>query len=638
MDTQEFKRKLTAVFSADVAGYSRLMGEDEAATVKTLESYKQIMFSLIKQHRGRVIDSPGDNILAEFASVVDAVQCGVAVQNELKARNANMSEGRKMQFRIGVNLGDVIEEGERIYGDGVNIAARLETLADPGGICISKTAFDHIESKLPLGYQFLGEQTVKNIAKPVGAYKVLMEPRVLPVEEKRIPKEIAFWQRKPVLAVSIAALILLIGLAVWKFYWRAPKFEPASKEKMAYPLPDRPSIAVLPFDNISGDREQDYIADGITENIISYLAKIPEMFVIDRKSTSAYKGKQLKIQQVSEDLGVQYILEGSVQKTLNKLRVTAQLVDALKGRQLWTDRYDRDFQDLFALQDEITVNILKAIGVQLTGERLILQSDTTNLEAWGYANKALSLNYTGKKEAVLEARALSEKAVKLDPDYGYAWSIHAWTYIIPVMLGYDDSPAASLKRAAELAQKVEATGKAPGVFHQAMLGIYLLQGRYDEAIAEGEKAVAIVPNEADHYIFLGLALCFAGRPNEAIANTKKAMRLFPNHPPLYFVFLGRAYELAGHYSDAIVAFDKVIERSVKGAYPIIEAHEFLAIIYARLGQMDKAKSHADELLKIDPKFTADSFRITNPYKDPAYTENLVGLLVKAGLPEKSPLR
>ena len=228
MSPESFKRKLTAILSADVKGYSRLMGENEAETVKTLTAYRKIMGELIQQHRGRVIDSPGDNILAEFASVVDAVQCSVAAQNEFKARNAELPENRRMEFRIGVNLGDVIEEENRIYGDGVNIAARLEALADPGGICISKTAFDHIESKLPLGYQFLGEQTVKNIAKPVGAYKVLMEPRVLPVEEKKKTKEVTFWQRKPFLAGAVAVLVVVIGVAVWNFYLRAPKIEPAS--------------------------------------------------------------------------------------------------------------------------------------------------------------------------------------------------------------------------------------------------------------------------------------------------------------------------------------------------------------------------------------------------------------------------
>src|SRR5512147_3074138 len=230
MEQKGYRRKLTAILSADVAGYSRLMQDDEVATVRALETYKRIISDLVTHHRGRVVDSPGDNLLAEFASVVDAVQCSVAVQKELQARNAELPENRRMQFRIGVNLGDVIEEGDRIYGDGVNIAARLESIADPGGICVSKTAFDHIESKLPFGYAYLGEQTVKNIAKPVGAYKVLMEPRVLPVEEKKKAKEVPVWQRKPVLAGAVALLVLIIGAAVWSFYLRVPRIEPASKD------------------------------------------------------------------------------------------------------------------------------------------------------------------------------------------------------------------------------------------------------------------------------------------------------------------------------------------------------------------------------------------------------------------------
>jgi adenylate cyclase len=253
MATDDFKRKLTAVFSADVVDYSRLMGEDESATVKTLETYKGVMFSLIKQHRGRVVDSPGDNLLAEFGSVVDAVQCAVAVQKELQARDASLPENRRMQFRIGINLGDVIEEQDRIYGDGVNIAARLEALADPGGICVSKTAFDYVESKLPLGYQFLGEQEVKNIAKPIGAYKVLMETRVIDEEEKQEARAHPLWRRKALLSVGIIVILAVIGTLYWNFYLRRPSVEPASVERMAFPLPDKPSIAVLPFTNMSDD-------------------------------------------------------------------------------------------------------------------------------------------------------------------------------------------------------------------------------------------------------------------------------------------------------------------------------------------------------------------------------------------------
>jgi adenylate cyclase len=383
MNTQEFKRKLTAVFSADVAGYSRLMGEDESATVKTLEAYKQVMFSLIKQHRGRVIDSPGDNLLAEFASVVDAVQCGVAVQNELKARNADLPENRKMQFRIGINLGDVIEEGERIYGDGVNIAARLEALADPGGICVSKTAFDHIETKLPLGYEFLGEQEVKNIAKPVGAYRVLMDPRVTVAGAKvKVPK-VPLWRHKSVLASVIVVLLVIISLVVWNFYWRAPKIEPASKERMAFPLPDRPSIAVLPFVNMSGDPKDDLFADGLAEGIINALAKSEHLFVIARNSSFTYKGKPVKVKQVAEEMGVRYVIEGSIQREGERVRITAQLIDALTGHHLFSERYDKDLKSMLDLQDEITMKVLAAVRVKLTtGEVAPRTKGTKNLDAY----------------------------------------------------------------------------------------------------------------------------------------------------------------------------------------------------------------------------------------------------------------
>jgi TolB-like protein len=283
----------------------------------------------------------------------------------------------------GINLGDVIQEEERIYGDGVNIAARLEGLANPGGICISKTAFDQIESKLPYGYEFLGDQPVKNIAKPVGAYRVLMEPRVTvegePEKEKRSPVK-----RMPILVGAVAVLVLAVAVGVWQFYARRPSVETASVEKMAFPLPEKPSIAVLPFDNLSGDPEQDYIADGLTENIITGLSHIPEMFVIARNSVFTYKGKAVKINQVSEDLGVRYVLEGSVQKAGDQLRVNAQLIDALKGHHLWAERYDRELKDLFKLQDEITMKVMTAMEVKLTRGELSRLYRTDNFVAWGY--------------------------------------------------------------------------------------------------------------------------------------------------------------------------------------------------------------------------------------------------------------
>jgi adenylate cyclase len=318
MITDKIKRKLTAILSADVKGYSRLMGEDEEWTLRTLNAYKELMGSFIQQHQGRVVGTAGDSVLAEFASVVDAVQCAVEIQQVLRAKNAMLPETRRMEFRIGINLGDVIEEGDSIYGEGVNIAARLESLAEAGGICISGSAYDQIESKLPLRYDYLGEHQVKNIVKPVRVYKAHIETEL------------------------------------------------ASQEKMAFPLPDEPSIAVLPFVNMSDDAKQEFLCDGWTEVIIAVLAKISGLFVIARNSTFTYKGKPVKVKQVSEELGVRYVLEGSIQKSGDRLRITAQLIDALTGNHIWAERYDRKLQDLFVLQDEVSLKILKALQVKIT--------------------------------------------------------------------------------------------------------------------------------------------------------------------------------------------------------------------------------------------------------------------------------
>jgi len=380
---KSFKRKLAAIFSADVAGYSRLMGEDEEATVRTITAYREVLASLIRQHNGQVIDAPGDNLLAEFASVVDAVQCAVAVQMEIKACNNELPEYRRMQFRIGINLGDIIQEGERIYGDGVNIAARLEGLAEPGGICISKTVFDHIESKLPYGYDFIGDQTVKNIAKPVGAYRVLMEPRVT-TTSKNIRKKSVTSRRGSIMAAAAAILVLAIAVAMWKFFMRSPSVDPAPSNKAAYPVPDKPSIAVLPFDNLSDDPAQEYFVDGMADELITGLSKISGLLVISRNSSFTYKGKPAKIQQVAEDLNVAYVLEGSVQKSGNRVRIRAQLIDGKTDHHLWAETYDGVMDNIFDLQDQITRKIVDALAVKLTKaeEDRFTAAETDNIKAY----------------------------------------------------------------------------------------------------------------------------------------------------------------------------------------------------------------------------------------------------------------
>ena len=636
MNTQDFKRKLTAVFSADVAGYSRLMGEDEAATVETLEAYRQIMFSLIKQHRGRVIDSPGDNLLAEFASVVDAVQCGVAVQNELKARNADLPENRRMQFRIGINLGDVIEEQDRIYGDGVNIAARLESCAEPGGICVSKTAFDHIETKLPLGYEYLGEKEVKNIAKPVGAYRVLMEPRVTIAGAKEKKLSIPVWRRKGVLAGAAAVLVLIIGLAFWNFYWRAPKIEPASKEKMAFPLPDKPSIAVLPFVNMSANPEYDSLADSLSENIIYTLSYLPGMFVISRNSTFSYKGKPVEIRQIAEQLGVRYVLEGSVLRAENRVRVTAQLIDATTGYHLWSGRFDRTLNDIFSLLDEITKNIAIELQVKVSPDQwAVLTHKTDNFDAWAAATRAYSLLLRGAGE---EAQGLAEKSVVLDPKYGFGWAVLAALHTLKVYYGLSQSPADSIKLAAECNEKALTLDPTLSCATANRGQIYLLQGKIEDAIALGKKAIEMAPSLDANYIIFGMTLDFAGRFEEAIPLFKKAMRLNPFYPALRLKLYGMSCLMADRKEEALIAFKELLQRTQRGEFPPpLVSHLGLCAVYAELGREIEAKTHVQQILKINPNFSLEEAKKVHRWRDPEYSERWLSYLRKAGIPDRPPL-
>jgi adenylate cyclase len=638
MNQEGFKRKLTAILSADVAGYSRLMAEDESATVKTLAAYREVMASLIKQHRGRVVDSPGDNVLAEFASVVDAVQCGVSVQKELQARNADLPENRRMQFRIGINLGDVIEEEDRIYGDGVNVAARLEGLADPGGICISKTAFDQIETKLPLGYEYLGEQPIKNIPKPVGAYKVLMEPRVTVAEATERGKAVPLWRRKSILAGGVALMVLVIVAWVWNFYFRPPPMEVASKERMAFPLPDKPSIAVMPFKNLSGEREQEFLADGITENIITALSKTPKMFVIASNSVFTYKGKAVKIQQVAEEMGVRYVLEGSLQKSGDRLRINAQLIDAIKGHHLWAERYDRKIKDIFAIQDEITMKILTAMEVKLTeGEAAGAHAKgTANLEA--YLKDLQGREYLRKvtKDDNMVSRKLLEEAIALDPNFPSPYVGLAYTYMIAASRGWSDSPGSSLAKADELAQKAIALDDSLDMAHALIGRLYAVKRQFDKAISEGEKAIALGPNNSGNMVMLATTLTQAGKAEDAVKWAEKAVRINPRPPLLYVTMLGYAYADAGRYADAITTFKKVLKENPN--FDLVPV--YLPAVYMLAGYEDEARAAVEELLSKDSNLCIESVRASfkrRVYKSENIYEYVIEGLRKAGLPETPPL-
>ena len=628
--TQEgFKRKLTAILSADAVGYSRLMAEDEAATVKTIAAYREIMTSLIKQHRGRVVDSPGDNVLAEFSSVVDAVQCAVAVQNEIQTRNAELAKYRRMEFRIGINLGDVIDEDDRIYGDGVNIAARLESLADPGGICVSKTAFDQIETKLPLGYEYLGEQSVKNIPKPVGAYRVLMKPDAAGkvIGEKRF---LGRYSRRTAMAAIIILVIVAGGLIGWNIYLQqSKKVEPASVDKIAYPLPDKPSIAVLPFDNMSDDPKQEYFSDGITENIIMALSKTPKLFVIARNSSFTYKDKPVKVQQVAEELGVRCILEGSVQKTDNRVRITAQLIDALDGKHLWAERYDRNLSDIFAIQDELTIKIISALQVKLTEGESSLGVGTDNIDAYLKYLQARKQGQKLSKENNALRIKLAEEAIALDPEYADAYLEIGSAHLTDIWYSSSDLSKQLLEQA-ELNVKKAISLRADHAEARALLGhIYLFKRQFDEAIAEGERAVAMAPNSAPVHAWLAFSLECVGRPEEALSLFEKAMRFSPISDSWYLAMLGYCYFDMGQYEEAISAFKRFLDLSPGEPLTIAS----LAATYSMLGREEEARAAVAEVLRIDPKFSVEAQRKKSLYKNPEDVKNLYGAQLKAGLPE-----
>jgi len=625
------KRKLTAILSADVKGYSRLMQDDEEATVRTISAYREVMTSLIKGQNGKVVDAKGDNLLAEFPSVVDAVRCGVMIQKKLKAKNSKLPENRKMEFRIGINLGDVIEEEGTIYGDGVNIAARLEGLAEGGGICISRMAFDSVKNKLEIGYEYLGEHSVKNIAEPVCVYKVLMASehagKVIG-EERQKPKQWRF-----AAAVSAVALLVVAGaFFVWHFYFQPPPIEAASIEKMAYPLPDKPSIAVLAFENMSEDPKQEYFSDGITENIITALSKVPRLFVIARNSTFTYKGKPVKVKQVSEELGVQYVLEGSVQRSADRIRITAQLIDALKGRHLWAERYDRDLTEIFALQDEITLKILKAIQVKLTeGETTYLSvpdaGGKQDLDCYLKTMEALGHVQRANVEDLNVARRIAEEAIATCPELQKPYTLMAAIHMMDYWFGTSKSPKKSIGKAIELAQKSLAVDDTRAETHALLGQLYCLAKRWNKAIAEGERGVALNPSGADVKYWYAATLTFAGKPEEAIPLFEKAIRLNPFGPSRYFLSYGHALRYAGRFEEAISANKKAIQREPNNFF----AHLNLAATYNMVGLAKEAQAEASEVLRLKPKFSLDYLAKVSGYRDRAETDKIITALRQAGL-------
>ncbi|WP_119462954.1 adenylate/guanylate cyclase domain-containing protein [Rhodospirillaceae bacterium SYSU D60014] len=576
------KRRLAAILATDVVGYSRLMGRDETGTLERLKAYrKELVEPLIDAHQGRVVKLMGDGALVEFGSVVDAVECAVAIQTGMAERERNTPEHERIRLRIGINLGDVIHEDSDLYGDGVNVAARLEQIAEPGGIVVSGTAYDHLQGKLACAFQYLGERRLKNIERAARVYRV--------ASDSTTPTSV-----------------------------------------LALPLPDKPSVVVLPFENMSGDPEQGYFSDGVTDDLITDLSKISGLFVIARNSAFTYKSKAVKVQEVSRELGVRYVLEGSVRKAGNRVRITAQLIDGLTGGHLWAERYDRDLTDIFAVQDEVTREIVSALAVKLTKQEKerLSRKGTDNLEAYDHflRGREHAWRHTGEGSAL--ARPLLERAIALDPGFPAAYAMLAHILHLEYVNRWSDTPEQSLRQAHKLALKAVALDDSEPQAHFALGVVSMWMKELERALAEGEKVLALDPNFAPGYALLGNTLNYAGRPEEAIEQLTEAMRLDPHYPDVYLYFLGMARFLLGRYEAAI---DVLRERIARNPDTDV-THVLLAACCGHLGRIEEARAEWREALRINPDFSLEHRRQILPFKNPGDFERIADGLREVGPP------
>ncbi|HKG99802.1 MAG TPA: adenylate/guanylate cyclase domain-containing protein [Bradyrhizobium sp.] len=577
------KRKLAAILAADVVGYSRLMAHDEAGTLTRLQAHRrQLIDPRVTEHCGRIVKLMGDGTLVEFASVVDAVQCATAIQLAMRQINAGHPEDQRMVFRIGIHLGDIIIEGDDIYGDGVNIAARLEGIAESGGISISEDAWRQVEGKVAANFVDTGEQSLKNMVRPVRVYRAELDA---PIKARPSPTASA--------------------------------------------VPEKPSIAVLPFDNISGDLTQEFFADGLAEDIITTLSKLAGLRVIARNSSFVYKRRALDVREVAKQLGVRYVLEGSVRKAGDRIRITAQLIDAENGSHLWAERYDRVLSDIFAVQDEITLVLATEMQVKLTeGEQARLHYTTTsNVEAWTHWARGLShYRQAVTKEKLGPARFHWERALALDPNSATLNAMLGIMHYVDARFGWWDDREIAIAKARAYAERAMALDpESPDACSTSSL-VLLLEGRYEEAATYARRAVQLAAGSADAATFACFVLASSGYPEEAVAQIERAMTLSPSYPGYYLGHSGNAYRLSGRIQEAIAAFIAYDARSP--GFGLAD----LVIIYQQTGQFELARRTAERLLAVRQDFTIASWARTQFRRDTAQLEADVAALRAAGIP------
>jgi len=568
------ERRLAAIFAADVAGFSRLVGADEEGTVARLQSHRrELIEPKIAEHQGRLVKTTGDGVLVEFASPVRALRCAIDVQHGMAKRNADIPEGKRIEFRIGINLGDVVvEEDGDIFGDGVNVAARLENIAEPGTVFISRTVRDFVTDAAELALEDLGERELKNIVRPVQVFRIAPAPAV----------------------------------------------------------PQKPSIAVLPFTNMSGDAEQEYFSDGMTEDLITDLSKVSALFVIARNSSFAYKGRAVKVQEIGRDLGVRFVLEGSIRKSGNRVRIAAQLIDAESGGHLWAERFDRDLTDIFATQDEVVEKIVRALAVTLTHgeEKRLRRRGTENVAAYEAVLRARELLGGATRETVAQARAMYRRAIELDPTYAVPHAGLAATGVSNYVSDWADDPDAELDQAERWARRALELDDSEPFAHMALGHVMLWRRDHDGALAEFRSMIALDPNFAQGYAATGLALMYAGRAAEALEPFALAMRLDPHYPSIVLHYVAQANFSLGNYGTAAKQLTQRIART-----PGTDSSRMmLAACYGHLGRAEEARAIWAELMKVNPEFSLAQRERVLPYKDPRDFARIAEGLAKAGLP------
>jgi TolB-like protein/class 3 adenylate cyclase/Flp pilus assembly protein TadD len=620
--TQGSKRKLTTILCADVAGYSRLMGADEEGTLSTLSTHRAVIDTLISKHAGRVFGSAGDSVIAEFPSTVEAVRCAVQIQRDLAARKASTSETLGMQFRIGINVGDVMVQGDDLFGDGVNVAARLEGLADPGGICVSGSVYDQIEDKLPLGYEPLGEQRLKNIAKPVRVYRVRERPTARPPAGPTIARS---WR-------WVAVAVILVGCigAVWGLYrhFLAPSEEVVSEQVPAAKRLEGTFIAVLPYVNRSEDPEQEYFSDGITEDLIAALGRFSDLSVIARDSVLRFKGETPNPEEIARELGIRYLLQGSVRRAGDRVRVTAQLIDATRGVHLWSERYDRELKDVFAVQDAITQHVAATLAIKLSQieQDRALAKPPSVLQAYDYVLRGRAFLARQTRTANREARRMFQNAIELDPKYSAAYAALGWSQYLAVTRGWTEFLAEGLERTEELALTALRLDPWNDQGHQLLGWVYLYRQQYERAMSELERAIDINPSDANAHARQGAVLLYSGHPDDAIRALETALRFNPSMGGRALANLGMAYYFKERYDDSIGA----LERGV-GQDPTYFPHAVLAAAYAQTGRAEDASREAAQVLRLWPFFEVGLF--ARQFRNPADSALIADGLHKAGLPE-----